>query len=142
MSHSLGPPQSPPSPAPPPEIAVHIQQNPQRVPRTHLRNVLPLRGQRALSRRRRRPAPWVLVTRTANQPQVQPYRVSKPDLLARTATNPGISVSDRPKSHLPPITTYLLQVLVRDQREPELRTAPDNTRRSALEECLEALFTV
>ncbi len=35
-----------------------------------------------------------------------------------------------------------MEILVRHEREPELRRAADNTRWSTLEECLEAFLTI
>lgn len=40
------------------------------------------------------------------------------------------------------LNTHFMQILVRYEREPELRRASDNTRRSALEKGLEALLTI
>ena len=75
------------------------QKNPQRIPRPYLRHVFPLRGKRRLHWCS---VEWVLARR-ANQHAVQPYQVSKPDLLAHTATNP-------PTRAISPRLIYILAI--------------------------------
>ena len=131
---------------PTPEIPVHVQQNPQGVPRPDLRHIFPLRGKRRLH------LPRCTVERvlppTTQSARRLTARSGKQTRLTGTycATNPRPShppVNQRRPSHAhSPALTHLVQVLVRDQRKPELRAAPDNARRPTLEERLEALFAV